>query len=141
MKAKEWAASFSIANWADWQKRYVAETLELITKRGGSISALEGAVKEQEQKFRAICRIIGEDISIVFFYDAMETWAPKVWEQYGEQCLKGEKRRAHNLARLRFQQNMAKAKVEESPEMRVGLMWAAIMERAVDEEEIKALYK
>jgi len=57
-KAKEWAERFESANELDVELQAFVEEIGTIAKsRGGSPAAIEGAVREQSQKFEAVCRI------------------------------------------------------------------------------------
>ncbi len=58
MKAKEWAAKFAEAteNRDEALKTFVEEIGTIAKQRGGSMSAVEGAVREQRAKWQAVCR-------------------------------------------------------------------------------------
>lgn len=58
MKAKEWAAKLaeSAETREETLKAFVEEIGTIAKQRGGSVSALEGAVREQRLKWQAVCR-------------------------------------------------------------------------------------
>jgi hypothetical protein len=58
MKAKEWAAKLSESpdNRDEVLKAFVEEIGEVASQRGGSVNAIEGAVREQRAKWQAVCR-------------------------------------------------------------------------------------
>jgi hypothetical protein len=58
MKAKEWAAKLleSPEGKDETLKAFVEEIGTVASQRGGSINAVEGAVREQRAKWEAVCR-------------------------------------------------------------------------------------
>jgi hypothetical protein len=58
MKAKDWAAKIAEAgeNRDEVLKAFVEEIGAVAKQRGGSASAVEGAVREQRAKWQAVCR-------------------------------------------------------------------------------------
>jgi hypothetical protein len=58
MKAKDWAAKLSESpeNQDEVLKAFVEEIGTVAKQRGGSASAIEGAVREQRAKWQAVCR-------------------------------------------------------------------------------------
>ena len=58
MKAKEWAAKLSDApdTRDEVLKAFVGEIGIVAKQRGGSVHAVEGAVREQRAKWQAVCR-------------------------------------------------------------------------------------
>jgi hypothetical protein len=77
MKAKEWAAK--LAETSDSRdetlKAFVEEIGAVAKQRGGSPSAVEGAVREQRAKWQAVCR---ENPSVApgLFESMLETYGP-----------------------------------------------------------------
>lgn len=57
MKARDWAAKLSAedADASELLKRFIEETHTLSQSRGGRDPAIEGAVREQRNKWRAVC--------------------------------------------------------------------------------------
>lgn len=58
MKAKVWAQRFRDCEPASIQnelKDFIGEIGEVAKKRGGTLNAIEGAVREQRQKYQVIC--------------------------------------------------------------------------------------
>lgn len=153
MKAKEWVKCFQVAlrkeNLNDFTKQYADETLALIAKRGGSLASLEGAVREQEQKFKAMCKLLPVtemtdfmgSPGVSFFYDLMEEHAPEVWDTFSRFCMKQDERKARKAAHVRFRQNMAKTNAEPDVQLRIALMFAALMESLTETQEIREVYQ
>jgi hypothetical protein len=77
MKAKEWAAKLAESpdSRDETLKAFVAEIGTVATQRGGSVNALEGAVREQRAKWQAVCR---ENPSVApgLFESMLETYGP-----------------------------------------------------------------
>ena len=77
MKAKEWAAKLAEAPGSrdETLKAFVEEIGAVAQQRGGSVSAVEGAVREQRAKWQAVCR---EDPSVApgLFESLLETYGP-----------------------------------------------------------------
>jgi hypothetical protein len=77
MKAKEWAAKLSESpdSRDETLKAFVEEIGTVAQQRGGSVSAVEGAVREQRSKWQAVCR---EDPSVApgLFESLLETYGP-----------------------------------------------------------------
>jgi hypothetical protein len=77
MKAKEWAAKLAEApdNRDEVLRGFVEEIGTLAKQRGGSVSAVEGAVREQRAKWQAVCR---ENPSVApgLFESLLEDYGP-----------------------------------------------------------------
>jgi hypothetical protein len=58
MKAKDWAAKLAASpdNRDELLRAFVAEIGSVAQLRGGSLNAVEGAVREQRAKWQAVCR-------------------------------------------------------------------------------------
>ena len=77
MKAKEWAAKLAESpdSRDETLRAFVEEIGTVAKQRGGSASAVEGAVREQRAKWQAVCR---EDPSVTpaLFESLLETYGP-----------------------------------------------------------------
>ena len=77
MKAKEWAAKLAETPESrdETLKAFVEEIGAVAKQRGGSVNAVEGAVREQRAKWQAVCR---EDPSVApnLFESLLETYGP-----------------------------------------------------------------
>ena len=77
MKAKDWAAMLAESpdSRDETLKAFVAEIGTVARQRGGSASAVEGAVREQRAKWQAVCR---ENPSVApgLFESLLETYGP-----------------------------------------------------------------
>ena len=77
MKAKEWAAKLAVSpdSRDETLKAFVEEIGTVAKQRGGSVNAVEGAVREQRVKWQAVCR---EDPSVApgLFESLLETYGP-----------------------------------------------------------------
>ena len=77
MKAKEWAAKLAESpdSRDETLKAFVEEIGTVAKQRGGSVNAVEGAVREQRSKWQAICR---EEPSVTpaLFESLLETYGP-----------------------------------------------------------------
>jgi hypothetical protein len=77
MKAKEWAAKLAESpdSRDETLKAFVEEIGTVAKQRGGSVNAVEGAVREQRAKWQAVCR---ENPSVApdLFESILETYGP-----------------------------------------------------------------
>ena len=77
MKAKDWAAMLAESpdSRDETLKAFVGEIGTVASQRGGSVSAVEGAVREQRAKWQAVCR---ENPSVApgLFESLLETYGP-----------------------------------------------------------------
>jgi hypothetical protein len=78
MKAKEWAAKLTEAPGSrdETLKSFVEEIGAVAQQRGGSVSAVEGAVREQRAKWQAVCREC-PDLAPGLFESVLETFGPE----------------------------------------------------------------
>jgi hypothetical protein len=111
MKAKEWAKVFK-DNTEDFCKVYAEETARVVAERtkgsgiitlandkkiDSKLTATDGAIREQRQKWGAICRALGEASSLTteMFDNAVLTQLPDVvavHKAYKESLLKKEEK-------------------------------------------------
>ena len=77
MKAKEWAAKLkdSPETRDETLKAFVEEIGAVAKQRGGSVNAIEGAVREQRTKWQAVCREY-PDVAATTFDSLLETHGP-----------------------------------------------------------------
>ena len=78
MKAKEWAARLSESpeNVGETLKAFVEEIGTVAKQRGGSLNAVEGAVREQRAKWLAVCRECPA-VNPGMFDGLLETYGPE----------------------------------------------------------------
>jgi hypothetical protein len=77
MKAKEWAAQLrdSPDKRDETLKAFVEEIGTVAKQRGGSVNAVEGAVREQRAKWQAVCREC-PDLAPGLFESLLESHGP-----------------------------------------------------------------
>lgn len=86
MKAKEWLIKFQ-QGLVNGIAEYMEETATLVYRRGGNPQAVEGAIREQRQKFEAICRLWNqtktdslEHLDRFIFDDALKECRPALFD-------------------------------------------------------------
>lgn len=142
MKAKEWATQFKQNNLKATCQAFAEETLTLIKQRGNSDQAILSSIREQEKKFQAIERILNnkDDRFGDLFLDIMEVYCNKEWQTYLKLENRAQKLKAQRNAYLCYKQEVAKANKEQDPELRLALLFAAIIGRSADQDEIDFNY-
>lgn len=86
MKAAEWVTLLQDrAKTGDTLQAFFDEINDVATKRGGSLGAIEGSVKEQDRKFQAICRKAPELGFVPRMFD-------RLCRQYNPGALQAEQR-------------------------------------------------
>lgn len=150
MKAKEYVAKFKQAELIQDEKErqteffriqieFVNETNALIKKRGGSDNAIEGVVREQEQKWRAIVAQ-HPDLDMYTFDLLMENQLdPRVWDTYCKVAARNYQQKIYRNSHARFKQNMRKAKEETDPDLRLAMMLSVMYESIIERQKARIL--
>lgn len=139
MKAKDWIAKFNgdhdSETWTSLLKDYILETHELAKKRGYRDQAIEGAVREQFQKWQAICQGVPY-LDNAVLADGLEAWAPELWKVYCTIGYRNYARRQFRFINAQCRQQLDAAALEKDPAVRLGLTLAAILDAHDQRQEI-----
>jgi hypothetical protein len=131
MKAKDYAAKFRTEASSDVLRQFVRELEGVISARGGSAAAVEGAVREFEQKFRAVLRLeptLGLDIRD--FDDALyEHLRADLMRRYVEASTARYEHQIRLSSHLDYRAAVRAAEQHPEPELRLALRLCALFER------------
>lgn len=142
MKAKEWVARFKAAR-ADNDRNmmatptcgllreFVEEIEGIIRNRGGTPNAIEGAIREADQKFRAIISQ-APDLGLEMFDldNALVEHLDKKWyKTYEEHAARLYKRRLSQRLNQDYRAMVVAAEKETDPLVRVALRLCAYYEK------------
>lgn len=137
LKARAWAEQFKVIkstkNLTDLLESYALETSTLFIKReskqGLTTAAAEAVVREQSDKFKAICRIL-PDFHYELFVIMMEVYFPDIWSassMYRERIREHKEKLNQNSEAKKLRM---KADEETDPNMRLSYLVASLTMKA-----------
>jgi hypothetical protein len=129
MRAHEWTVRFKKENATTVMYDYIAETGDLILRRGTSKAAIEGCFREQEKKFKSICLYCPDRLDEEMFLEAMQELLPNEYNIAVTEMMRNRMRQKQRSISIVSRRRMEEAKQEPDPHMRLALVLAAILER------------
>ncbi len=111
----------------------------LMNKRGTSEQAIDGIIREELQKYKAVCRL-KPDLDPYLLADFLEASIPSIWERFCDTEAKNWLRKKQKNLTQRYLNNVKKLEKIADPGIRLAERIANFLDYQFQKDELKETY-